>query len=220
MTAWCAVFVSPPYSCGSAWLRVGCGLDFGFKYTSTQAGSGSYTLQRSPLDPRLDLLARVNSGTRLRIAGGPTFEIGVEPKSTGKNAPSTPSFHPDGGVPDGEDETDAERSAGGEITLDDGSSYHIPTQDECEKCHCGRTGAHPRFSMKCCLGLAGAKGITHKDLVDADLLSEAPASTALEICDDGSGIAPNVLGWFHANCGITCHKWRTSAPMRRRSMWP
>jgi hypothetical protein len=109
-----------------------------------------------------------------------------------------------------EDETEAERSEGGDVTLDDGSTYHIPTQDECEKCHRGRTERILGFDQVL-LGLAGAEGVTLESLVEWKLLSEEPDATDLSIGDDGSGIAPNVLGWFHANCGITCHNGNSRA---------
>ena len=67
------------------WLGVGGGLDLGFKYTARQDLGGGYALSRWPLDLHLDLLARVSNETLIRIAGGPTLEIGVEVQSTGKN---------------------------------------------------------------------------------------------------------------------------------------
>lgn len=109
-----------------------------------------------------------------------------------------------------EDESEAKVSAGGDITLGDGSSYHIPTQDECEKCHRGRTERILGFDQVL-LGLAGAKGITLETLVDDGLLSENLDSIDLSIGDDGSGLAPNALGWLHANCGITCHNGNSRA---------
>jgi len=108
------------------------------------------------------------------------------------------------------DERSAERSAGGDITLADGSSYHIPTQDECEKCHRGRTERILGFD-EVLLGLPGAEGVTLRQLVDEGHLTEAPGASELVIGDDGSGLAPNVLGWLHANCGITCHNGNSRA---------
>lgn len=109
-----------------------------------------------------------------------------------------------------DDESEATSSAGGDIELADGSSYHIPTQDECEKCHRGRTERILGFDQVL-LGLMGAEGMTLKTLVKEKRLKKTPASTELSIGDDGSGIAPNVLGWFHANCGVTCHNRNSRA---------
>jgi hypothetical protein len=69
----------------SGWLGVGGGLDFGFKYTARQRLGGGYALQRWPLTLHLDLLARASAETLVRIAAGPTLELGVEVKSTGEN---------------------------------------------------------------------------------------------------------------------------------------
>jgi hypothetical protein len=109
-----------------------------------------------------------------------------------------------------EGETQADRSAGGDITLPDGSSYHIPTFEECEECHRGRTERILGFGSVL-LGLAGATGVTLEDLADEGLLVPAPARTSLTIGDDGSGVAPEALGWLHANCGITCHNGNSRA---------
>lgn len=109
-----------------------------------------------------------------------------------------------------EAETMAERSAGGDITLPDGSSYHIPTISECEECHRGRTERILGFGSVM-LGLAGATGVTLADLADEGLLDPAPERTSLTIGDDGSGVAPEALGWLHANCGLTCHNGNSRA---------
>jgi hypothetical protein len=109
-----------------------------------------------------------------------------------------------------EDETEAARSAGGDVTLSDGSDYHIPSQDECEKCHRGRTERILGFDQVL-LGLRGVQGVSLRDLADENLLSQTPESSELAIGDDGSGLAPSVLGWLHANCGITCHNGNSRA---------
>lgn len=109
-----------------------------------------------------------------------------------------------------DDETAADRTAGGDIILADGSSYHIPTQDECEKCHRGRTERILGFDQVL-LGLPGAEGVTLRDLIDEARLTQAPAADQLEIGDDGSGLAPSALGWLHANCGVTCHNANSRA---------
>jgi hypothetical protein len=103
-----------------------------------------------------------------------------------------------------DEETAAQRTAGGDVKVSDGSGYHIPLQEECEKCHRGRTERILGFAAVD-LGLPGAAGVTLKDLVAEARLSLVPPSTRLSLGDDGTGIAAPVLGWLHANCGTTCH---------------
>jgi hypothetical protein len=102
-----------------------------------------------------------------------------------------------------DDESAAVQSKGGDIPFGNGT-YHIPTQDECEKCHRGRT-EHILGFEQVELGLPGASGVTLERLVADGRLSPPPASTNLVIGDDGTGAAAPALGWLHANCGITCH---------------
>jgi hypothetical protein len=106
------------------------------------------------------------------------------------------------------DESAAVQSAGGDVPLG-GGTYHIPTDDECEKCHRGRT-EHILGFEEVELGLPGASGITLADLVARGRLS-APRATSLTIGDDGTGAAAPALGWLHANCGITCHNGNSNA---------
>jgi len=106
------------------------------------------------------------------------------------------------------DESAAVQTGGGDIPLDSGT-YHIPTQDECEKCHRGRT-EHILGFEEVELGLPGATGITLADLVRRGLVSST-RPTALTIGDDGTGAAAPALGWLHANCGITCHNGNSNA---------
>jgi hypothetical protein len=101
------------------------------------------------------------------------------------------------------DESGAVRTPGGDIPLGDGT-YHIPTRDECEKCHRGR-GEHILGFDQVSLGLPGATGLTLAELDRERLLSPPVAATTLRIGDDGTGAAAPALGWLHANCGTTCH---------------
>ena len=102
------------------------------------------------------------------------------------------------------DESGATLSSGGDITLADGTTYHVPTNDECQKCHRGRTDRILGFEQVL-LGLPGAVGLTLEALVAQGQLSDPPASTSLTIGDDGTGAAAAALGWLHVNCGTTCH---------------
>ena len=100
-------------------------------------------------------------------------------------------------------ETVAIRSVGGDIPLGAGR-YHVPSQEECEKCHRGRTEHILGFSAVD-LGLPGATGVTLESLAAEGRLVPPPAATRLTIGDDGTGVAAPALGWLHANCGNTCH---------------
>jgi hypothetical protein len=103
------------------------------------------------------------------------------------------------------DATEATISAGGDLPWGtDGGIYHIPTQDECNQCHRGRTD-HLMGFEQVSLGLAGATGLTLAELVAQNRLSPAPASTSLTVGDDGTGVAAAPMAWLHINCGVSCH---------------
>ncbi|HVY38873.1 MAG TPA: hypothetical protein VHM31_13100 [Polyangia bacterium] len=106
-------------------------------------------------------------------------------------------------------ETAATRSAGGDIPWGSGT-YHIPTSDECQKCHRGRTDRILGFEQVL-LGLDGATGLTLGRLAAAGRLKVAPPSVALAIGDDGTGAAAPALAWLHVNCGTTCHNRNSNA---------
>lgn len=90
------------------------------------------------------------------------------------------------------------------------TDYHIPTNRECEQCHGGRADRVLGFEA-IGLGLPGAEGVTLKTLVDEDLIEPAPIRTSLTIGDDGTGLAPEVLGYVHMNCGVCCHNTNQNA---------
>ncbi len=101
------------------------------------------------------------------------------------------------------DESAARLTKGGDIPFA-GGTYHIPTHDECEKCHRGRTDRILGFEQ-IELSLPGANGVTMRDLIRDKRLSKPPATDTLTIGDDGTGAGAPAMGWLHANCGITCH---------------
>jgi hypothetical protein len=104
-----------------------------------------------------------------------------------------------------EGETGATVSSGRDIPWGSGGSvYHIPTGDECDQCHRGRTD-HLLGFEQVSLGLAGATGLTLPVLAAEHLLAPAPARTALKVGDDGTGVAAAPLAWLHINCGVSCH---------------
>ena len=107
------------------------------------------------------------------------------------------------------DESAATLTKGGDIDGPAGP-YHIPLRDECEDCHRGRSDRILGFEQVS-LGLSGATGVTLAQLVDEKLISPAPARTALEVGDDGTGLAQEPLKWLHANCGTTCHNGNSNA---------
>ncbi|HXI58066.1 MAG TPA: hypothetical protein VNO55_18500 [Polyangia bacterium] len=110
-----------------------------------------------------------------------------------------------------DDESAAMKSAGGDIPFgSDGDTYHIPTNDECEKCHRGRTDRLLGFEQ-IGLGLPGATGLTLGALVAAGRLTTPPATTEMVIGDDGTGVAAPALAWLHSNCGTTCHNGNSNA---------
>jgi hypothetical protein len=109
------------------------------------------------------------------------------------------------------DDTDGTVSAGGDMPWGtDGGIYHIPTPDECDQCHRGRTDRLLGFEQVS-LGLSGATGLTLTELVAEQLISPAPANTHLIVGDDGTGMAAAPLEWLHINCGTTCHNDNANA---------
>ena len=102
------------------------------------------------------------------------------------------------------DESAAVTSGGQDIPLANGGTYHIPTGDECDQCHRGRTD-HILGFEQVSLGLSGATGLTLPQLVTEGLIAPAPATTQLTIGDDGTGVAAAPLAWLHVNCGVSCH---------------
>ena len=103
------------------------------------------------------------------------------------------------------DESAATSSAGVDIPWGtDGGIYHIPSGDECDQCHRGRTD-HILGFEQVSLGLSGATGLTLPQLVTEGLIAPAPTHTQLTIGDDGTGAAAAPLAWLHVNCGVSCH---------------
>lgn len=108
-----------------------------------------------------------------------------------------------------EAETAATLSPGGDVAVGDGT-YHIPTADECQKCHRGRTDRILGFEQVL-LGLAGASGLTLERLIAEERLTAPPPSSELVLGDDGTGAAAPALAWLHVNCGTTCHNRNSSS---------
>ena len=102
------------------------------------------------------------------------------------------------------DESAATATDGGDIPWGDGGTYHIPTPDECQQCHRGRTDRILGFEQSL-LGLAGAQGLTLGVLATEGRLTTPTLEPPLVIGDDGTGLAAPALAWLHVNCGTTCH---------------
>jgi hypothetical protein len=107
------------------------------------------------------------------------------------------------------DETSAVVSPGGDIPFGSGT-YHIPTPDECQDCHRGRSDRILGFDQVL-LGIEGATGLTLDRLVAEHRLSTPPKSTPLVIGDDGTKLAAPALAWLHVNCGVSCHNRNSSS---------
>ncbi len=103
------------------------------------------------------------------------------------------------------DDSAATINYGGPVPVgNDGGTWTIPTNDDCNECHRGRQDRILGFEQVS-LGLPGAQGLTLAQLAAQDLVTPAPANVSLTIGDDGTGLDALALGWIHINCGVTCH---------------
>jgi hypothetical protein len=109
------------------------------------------------------------------------------------------------------DETATTISYGATVPVDaDGGTWVIPTPDDCDSCHRGRSDRILGFEQVS-LGLDGATGLTLLQLVVKGLISPAPTQVNLRIGDDGTGVDAPALSWLHINCGVTCHNANENA---------
>jgi hypothetical protein len=109
------------------------------------------------------------------------------------------------------DESSAPIHYGGPVPAgDDGGTWLIPTNEECDECHRGRQDRILGFEAVS-LGLPEAQGLTLARLVELGLVTPAPSRASLTIGEDGTGLAPLALGWLHINCGVTCHNSNPAA---------
>jgi hypothetical protein len=115
------------------------------------------------------------------------------------------------------DDSAAPINFGGPVTVGDGGTWNIPTNDDCDECHRGRQDRILGFEQVG-LGMAGAQGLTLAELVERGLVTPAPASVSLAIGDDGTGLNGLALAWIHVNCGVTCHNSNPSAAGNGASM--
>jgi hypothetical protein len=95
-------------------------------------------------------------------------------------------------------------SYGETVPAGDGGAWVIPTPQECDACHHGRSDRVLGFEAVG-LGLDGATGLTLRQLVAEGLITPAPARVTLSIGGDRAGLGSAALAWLHVNCGVTCH---------------
>jgi hypothetical protein len=108
-------------------------------------------------------------------------------------------------------ETATQISFGATVPVDaDGGTWVIPTPDDCDSCHRGRSDRILGFEQVS-LGLDGATGLTLLQLVVQGLVTPAPTLVNLRIGDDGTGLDAPALSWLHINCGVTCHNSNENA---------
>lgn len=84
-----------------------------------------------------------------------------------------------------------------------GSTYSIPTVEQCDACHAGRIDKLLGFEA-IALSSPGARGLSMNDLIVQQLLTSPPPAPYV-IPNDSSGKAQRALGWLHINCGVSCH---------------
>jgi hypothetical protein len=102
-------------------------------------------------------------------------------------------------------------NAGGTVPVgNDGGTWKIPSNDDCDSCHRGRQDRILGFEQVG-LGLPGAQGLTLAELAAEGLVTPVPARTSLTVGDDGTGLDGLAMGWIHVNCGVTCHNSNPAA---------
>jgi hypothetical protein len=88
----------------------------------------------------------------------------------------------------------------GAVNVND-AGYEIPSSQKCLQCHQGRIDSILGFEAVS-LSAARASGLTMADLIEKDLITNAP-STPLTV--PGNAVESDALGYLHANCGTVCH---------------
>ncbi len=133
------------------------------------------------------------------VVGGKKVETRYLFKQTGSHwIYTTYQWSPDG--------TSATELTTGALNVN-GTSYEIPSLDECHTCHKGRLDFVLGFEA-IALSTPQATGLTMGALVAGGWLT-APATAPLVIPGDATASA--ALGWLHANCGTACHNGSSNA---------
>jgi hypothetical protein len=114
------------------------------------------------------------------------------------------------------DETSAVYTSQG-VTNVNGTTYTVPTIDQCDTCHAGRI-EHLLGFEAVSLSQPSSSGLNMAQLVAQGLLTNNPTST-LAIPDDGTGKGAKAIGWLHANCGTACHNNGPSSFAGATGLW-
>lgn len=85
-----------------------------------------------------------------------------------------------------------------------GTTYDIPRQIDCIRCHGGRVDNVLGFE-NVLLAAPEATGVTYQVLLDEALLSGPFVPELADLQIPGSAVERNALGYLHANCGVSCH---------------
>jgi len=80
------------------------------------------------------------------------------------------------------------------------TGHDVPTRDQCNECHNGRTDWVLGWDA-IMLG-KGASGVTRETLATLGLATDASSLTQTI---PGNDVEREALGYLHANCGISCH---------------
>jgi hypothetical protein len=102
------------------------------------------------------------------------------------------------------DETEASELTGGMVGVG-GTTYEIPAETACIRCHGGRHDNILGFES-IALAAPAADGTTLASLQQDGLLTGAGASiepSALQV--PGDAAESRAIGWLHMNCGVCCH---------------
>jgi hypothetical protein len=108
----------------------------------------------------------------------------------------------DDGVSSTSELTDGQLDAGG-------TSYEVPSQEECRECHSGRKDDVLGFEAVS-LASPGASGLTLQALTTQHLLTAPPAGP---LTIPGDAVESTALAYLHANCGTACHNRGNGAAM-------
>jgi hypothetical protein len=115
-----------------------------------------------------------------------------------------------------DDETQATSLEVGDTNVG-GTTYTIPTIQQCDTCHAGRIDHLLGFEAVS-LSQPTATGMTVQVLAAQSLLTTNPTSS-LAIPNDSTGKAAGALGWMHANCGTACHNGSPGSFAGATALW-
>jgi hypothetical protein len=92
------------------------------------------------------------------------------------------------------------------VTLDlDGTSYAVPSTEQCDTCHKGRIDNLLGFEAITLGSAPASSGVSLAILNDEQRIDPPLTPESVRIPDDGSGKSASALAWMHVNCGVSCH---------------